>query len=170
VNESWIYNNPIESLPDFDTNNVFIALLGLESLPPHVVLMHKQMVYSFSVRGVEMTKDPGRMIRRIWSSRQCAIFTCAESDNENLCKKVYKSYEVLKSGASCIDPIVEILKHEWGIIPQKPYLHGLLNALRENKKLEECNVSYPAQGVFELKAYNRSVIDQRIEELSRNRK
>ncbi len=168
MDEGWFYLNPEETFPDFASNNVFIALLGIEHLPPHVVLVHRQIVYSFSVRGVEIRANGVRMIRSMWTSRKCAIFSCADSDNESLFHEVYKSYDALKKGSSCIDPVLEIVKLVWGVIPKKPYLHGLLEALHEDGKLENCYISFASDGVFELKAYNRSLIDQRIEELARN--
>lgn len=165
MSAGWWYLNPLETFPEIESKSLFISLLGIELLPPHVALIHLNHLYSFSIRGVEIHPDAMRVLKKIWLTRQCAIIECTALQNEDLPEKVYNLFDTLQPGSSCIDPILALLKHEWNIVPEKPFLHGLLHALQENKKLLDCFVSFPCAKAFELKAYNRHDIDNRIAEL-----
>lgn len=166
MSEGWSFVNPSESFPDIDSNSLFIALLGLEFLPPHVALIHRHKLFSFSIKGVEIHDNATRALRKIWSGRQCAIIECVALKNEALPLNIYSMFNTLQKGASCIDPILEIIKQEWNILPERPYLHGLLQALYENGKLLNCYISFSGEGKLELRSYDRIDIDKRIAELS----
>ncbi len=166
MSKGWSYLNPSESFPDLDSNSTFIALLGLEFLPPHVVLIYRNNLFSFSIRGVEIHHDARRVLKKIWGTRACAIIECTALTSEGLPLSIYSIFDTLQKGASCIDPILEIIKQEWNIIPEKPYLHGLLQALHENGKIRDCYISFFGEGRLELKSYDRTDIDKRIAELS----
>lgn len=169
MSEGWSFVNPSESFPEIDSHSLFIALLGLEFLPPHVALIHRHKLFSFSIRGVEIHDNATRVLRKIWSARQCALIECAALKNEGLPLNIYSMFNTLQKGASCIDPILEIIKQEWNILPERPYLHGLLHALHENGKLLDCNISFSGEGKLELRSYDRADIDKRIAELSQKR-
>jgi len=166
VNEGWSYIKPITALPDFDAK-VFIALLGLEDLPPHVAFIQDNTLFSLTAHGVELGSDALRIIRKLWLKRQCALVECSSSLDANLTHEIYTSFEALQSGSSCIDPICRIAEQHWNIKPKKPFVHGLLHELDKAGLVKNCYVSFQCDDVFVLKPYSQSVIDKRIEELRR---
>jgi hypothetical protein len=164
VNEDWIYPKPIKAFPDFE-GELYIALLGLEDLPPHVALLHQNTLYSLTVKGVEINRDATRLLRKIWKKKQCALLELPTTDFTNKIAAVYSSFQALQPGNSCIDPLLVILESTWNIIPAKPQLHGMLQALAKGGLIKACFVSFESGNSLIIKAYSKSAIDHRISEL-----
>lgn len=168
MSQSWYYKNPLPVLPVLDSK-VFIALLGLEDLPPHVAFIHENTMLSLNAQGVEIHSDAARVIRKLWSKRQCALVECEYNLELDATKNLYSSFEALSPGKSCIDPIRKIMEVQCNIIPEQPFLHGLLQALFNASLIRNCYVSFDCANVFELKPYSQEMIDERIERMKRVR-
>lgn len=126
-------------------------------------------MFSLNAYGLEVSSDAARVIRKLWSKRQCALVECESHLQMDVTREIYGSFEALYPGKSCIDPIREILDIQWNIKPKQPFLHGLLQALHDATLIRNCYVSFDCDGVFELKPYAQEAIDKRIEGMKRNR-
>ncbi len=164
VSKGWSYPNPIAGFPELD-NSVFIALFGLEDLPPHVAIVHNKAMFSLTIRGVEAYQDATRLLRKVWTQKQCALVECKPIENADLISTTYNSFEALKQGNSCIDPLLQLFKSAWDIVPSKPFLHGLLHALSEAGLIKNCYTSSIWNGAFVLADYSQTDIDKRIAKL-----
>jgi len=164
VSKGWSYPNPIASFPDLG-NTVFIALFGLEDLPPHVAIVHNKTMFSLTIRGVEAYQDATRLLRKVWTKKQCALVECKPFGNAELISTTYNSFEALKPGNSCIDPLLLLFKSASEIVPSKPFLHGLLLALSEAGLIKNCYTSSIWNDAFVLADYAQTDIDKRIEKL-----
>ncbi len=164
MNEDWIYPNPIHAFPELE-GKLYIALLGLEDLPPHVALLHQNILFSLTVKGVEVNRDATRLLRKIWNKKQCALLELPTTDFTIEIAAFYKSFQALQPGYSCIDPILAVLKSSWNITPAKPHLHGMLQTLAKGELIKACFVSFESGSSLIVKAYSKSALDQRIVEL-----
>jgi hypothetical protein len=156
--------SPIElPLPD----GRYLVIAGLHKIPPHVALIDSGSYFAFTVKGTEHHSDANRLINRLIKKGTAVLLVKIKSSQTPIDPAPFFNHlGILNEGNSCLDPILELLKEELNIIPEQPFLHGLLEELQKLNFIEEVFIhEVSLTGDFELQRYDRAAINQRIREL-----
>ena len=158
---------PIESpLP----NGRYLVVAGLHKIPPHVALIESGKYFALTVKGSEFHEDANRLISRLLNKGTAVLLIKIKSSKTTSDPSPFFSQlGSLTENHSCLDPILEFLKIEMNILPEKPFLHGLIEELQQLELIESLYMNkISLSGDLELQRYDRQAINQRIRELRKD--
>jgi hypothetical protein len=148
----------------------YLVIAGLHKIPPHVALIESGKYFALTVKGSEFHEDANRLISRLLNKGTAVLLLKIKSvettSNPNL---FFSELKNLSENESCLDPILEFLKIEMNILPEKPFLHGLIEELQKLNLIEGLFMNKVSlSGELELHRYDRQAINQRIRELRKD--
>ncbi len=145
----------------------YLLIAGLQNIPPHVAWIEWGQYFAFTVKGFDHGKDANRLIGRLISKGTPIVLVKIKATNPATNPAQYFQHlGRLIEGNSCLDPILHFFANEMKLIPERPYLHGLLEKLTHENFIESMHKSpYLPSGEFELQMYDRADIDLRIRSL-----
>lgn len=146
----------------------YLLLVGIQHVPPHVALIENNTYLALTVKGPEVINPAHRVLSKLRKKQiPCLVLKLIYPENRLDPEVFFTERAPLLPGNSCIDPVVSFLHAESQFLPEKPFLHGLIEELQK-LSLVECVWSLqemPDARVI-IPEYSASVIDDRIRELS----
>ncbi len=148
----------------------YLVIVGLHKIPPHVALIDSGNYFAFTVKGSEHHTDANRLINRLIKKGTSVLLVKIKStQNPIYPAPFFMQLGILNEGNSCLDPILELLRQEQDILPEQPFLHGLLEELQKRNLIDSIFIhEVSLSGEFELKPYDRAAINHRIRELRKD--
>jgi len=130
------------------TKGIYIGVINVYDVPPHLTLIVDGSVFSLSVKGAKINSDVSDLLRLIKKRRIKALFFALESDGNNLGdrEKINKlatsaatqHAKITSTGVTCLFPIKEFCKSIYGIdISQVYSIFDLLPLLYERKLVKQ---------------------------------
>lgn len=148
----------------------YLVIAGLHKIPPHVALIESGKYFALTVKGSEYQEDANRLISRLVNKGTAVLLIKLKSaETINNPSPFFNELKNLSENESCLDPILEFLKIEMKIHPEKPFLHGLIEELQQLELIEGLYMNkISLSGELELQRYDRQAINQRIRELRKD--
>lgn len=148
----------------------YLVVAGLHKIPPHVALIESGKYFALTVKGSEFHEDANRLISRLLNKGTAVLLIKIKSSKTTSDPSPFFSQlGSLTENQSCLDPILEFLKIEMNILPEKPFLHGLIEELQQLELIEGLYMNkISLSGDLELQRYDRQAINQRIRELRKD--
>lgn len=148
----------------------YLVIAGLHKIPPHVALIESGKYFALTVKGSEYHEDANRLISRLVNKGTAVLLIKIKSaETINNPSPFFNELKNLSENESCLDPILEFLKIEMNIHPEKPFLHGLIEELQQLEIIEGLYMNkISLSGELELQRYDRQAINQRIRELRKD--
>lgn len=156
-------------LPENINDGLYLALVGTHRLPPHVALIHQGLYFAQTVKGPQIGRQAADVIQ-VLQNRQIPflLLRLKSSSTSTAPNNFFAGLEPLEMGHSCVEPIVDYLKHALNLEVKQPYLHGLLQALIDAELLGETfALPMPENAQFTLEPYGKERIDWRISNLQK---
>lgn len=151
-------------------NGRYLVVAGLHKIPPHVALIESGKYFALTVKGSEFHEDANRLISRLLNKGTAVLLIKIKSSKTTSDPSPFFSQlGSLTENQSCLDPILEFLKIEMNILPEKPFLHGFIEELQQLELIEGLYMNkISLSGDLELQRYDRQAINQRIRELRKD--
>jgi hypothetical protein len=151
-------------------NGRYLVVAGLHKIPPHVALIESGKYFALTVKGSEFHEDANRLISRLLNKGTAVLLIKIKSSKTTSDPSPFFSQlGSLAENQSCLDPILEFLKIEMNILPEKPFLHGFIEELQQLELIEGLYMNkISLSGDLELQRYDRQAITQRIRELRKD--
>ena len=150
-------------------DGLYLALVGTHRLPPHVALIHQGLYFAQTVNGPQIGRQAADVIQ-VLQNRQIPflLLELKSPSTSSAPNNFFIELKPLEKGHSCIEPIVDYLKHTVSLQVKKPYLHGLLQALIQAELLSATYaLPMPEKAQFTLEPYGKERIDWRISNLQK---
>jgi hypothetical protein len=148
----------------------YLVVAGLHKIPPHVALIETGKYFALTVKGPEFHQDANRLISRLINKgTSVLLIKIKSSELTSDPSPFFSQLGSLTENQSCLDPILDFLKKEMGINPEKDFLHGLIEELQQLDLIESIYMNkLSLSGEFELQRYDRQAINKRIRELRKD--
>jgi hypothetical protein len=148
----------------------YLVVAGLHKIPPHVALIESGKYFALTVKGPEFHQDANRLISRLINKgTSVLLIKIKSSELTSDPSPFFSQLGSLTENQSCLDPILDFLKKEMGINPEKDFLHGLIEELQQLDLIESIYMNkLSLSGEFELQRYDRQAINKRIRELRKD--
>jgi hypothetical protein len=148
----------------------YLVVAGLHKIPPHVALIESGKYFALTVKGPEFHQDANRLISRLINKgTNVLLIKIKSSELTSDPSPFFSQLGSLTENQSCLDPILDFLKKEININPEKSFLHGLIEELQKLDLIESIYMNrLSLSGELELQRYDRQAINKRIRELRKD--
>lgn len=109
-NSYSLYTTSINSEVDID-KGLWLLLIGINDVPPHIALINEAKYYSLSARTVDCGSSSGRLLNILRRKNIPALFIRIETKNTaaSYLEKIYKNLQPLGNNQNtCLSPIKEL--------------------------------------------------------------
>lgn len=152
-------------------SGTWIGLLNCHKSPPHLVFVDDGFIYSLE-HGSNRKYESDRLFKLIQQKKKPSIFFQLNVDTQGTTNRAFSAYSQLKSGQTCLNPIIDVLSG-LGIekIRNCEYIYQLIPELKAQGLLNEINghlvITNPSNNHFYFQIYTKKEIFERIEKLKR---
>lgn len=157
-----------DSMPE---KGVFLWLLKVDRIPPHLGLSVDGKYYSITIKGSEIGLDLENEMQK-WVKRglpRIAILLDIDSPNEALLEQVFTASTLRSAAKSCLIPVLHLLSFLIPEIGRYKTVHELIIDLQNINKVKAyfgSNVKrWLTDGIFHLKHYTADEVQAYIQSL-----
>ncbi len=165
MDTAFVFNNA-GNFETFSKERFYLLVIGLNITPPHIALIFNDTYYSSTINGLEQKKIGKDFLLRLSKKRSIALIELQKCASQLKPELFFDVYGPLSVGSSCLAPINDFIKEYYKISWDKPYLHGLLNALYENHLVVGVQIGGITLENALIPAYGQDTIDRHIHQLN----
>lgn len=154
-----------EEIPE---QGVFLWLLKVDRIPPHLGLSVDGKYYSITIKGSEIALDLKSEIEK-WNKRglpRLGILLDVESPDGELLEQVFMASSLRSAAKSCLIPVLHLLSFSIPTIGRYKTVHELIICLQNLGKIKTCYGSnlkpWLTDNMFQLKSYTADEVQAYI--------
>ena len=164
MDAAFVFTDAV-SFKTFHSERFYLLIIGLNAAPPHIALIFNDAYYSATVTGFERKKIGKDFLLRLSKKRSLALIELKSLKSQNTPDSIFQAYGPLSIGSSCLSPINDFIKENYNINWNRPFVHGLLDALYEHGLVVEVQIcGAPPESAF-IPTYGQDSIDSHIRQL-----
>lgn len=165
--EAYLFNDLRQASLSQLEKGLFLALLRVDKLPPHLILIYNYKLYKLDIKGLQINQPAEPLLKAMqrycWPSIFVKIKCPALFSAESL-KSAFYTYQQLNECNSCIFPINDFFKDQFNFNPSpEPLIFELLAFLNTQKLIEiEYGFNINKKSSFSLSKYTFSFVQVHI--------
>lgn len=151
--------------------SMYLTLINIDSPPPHIALINKQIYFSLSTKGVKTNIDAEQRLVSLKRKGQCTLLLELTCDIPNrLIFDIFEQYPSLSESESCLNPIKEVLELNRIDCSNAKYAFDIIELLLQKQFIRNqyhinCDTIIFDQSLFIAK-YDQNTIDRHIRKLT----
>jgi hypothetical protein len=155
----------------YSSSATYIVFINALKTPPHIAFIHRNVYYSYGVSGTKILSKANAVLQKYLNKKIPLILfeLDLELDNEFILQ-TYNAYSNLKLGASCMDPVKEMLTDFIKSNTSTIFAFNLIQLLTEQSKVNQvlsflCTKHLDGKSELYLSTYSQEDINNCVNEL-----